>query len=189
METEHFDSIIRGLTRSRSRRGALLSLIGGVAGFAFHSETSAKHRKKHKKKHRNGGSPPGSPPPVSPLPSPPVPTCSDGIRNGTETDIDCGGSCRRCADDRTCVAANDCISGTCPDGTCVACTPLDVCGSDANGQCSCSVDDNSGEPTCRSSELLGGLSVPSCPDCPAGTEVCVSTGNGMLRNCYKRCGS
>ncbi len=28
--------------------------------------------------------------------APPVPTCSDGIQNGTETGIDCGGSCAPC---------------------------------------------------------------------------------------------
>src|SRR3712207_6990775 len=39
--------------------------------------------------------------PVS-LSPPPGPTCSDGAKNGSESDIDCGGSCPRCANTKTC---------------------------------------------------------------------------------------
>src|SRR5262249_62133272 len=38
-------------------------------------------------------------------------SCRDGIRNGTETDIDCGGTCPPCADLKACAAATDCSSG------------------------------------------------------------------------------
>ncbi|HJZ87197.1 MAG TPA: hypothetical protein VKN99_18615 [Polyangia bacterium] len=40
-------------------------------------------------------------------------SCRDGIRNGTETDIDCGGTCPPCADLKACAAATDCSSGVC----------------------------------------------------------------------------
>jgi hypothetical protein len=46
-------------------------------------------------------------------------TCSDGLRNGSEPDVDCGGgSCGVCAQGRTCAAAIDCVSGVCSGGTC-----------------------------------------------------------------------
>jgi hypothetical protein len=45
-------------------------------------------------------------------------SCSDGIRNGTETDIDCGGACAPCDDGRTCTAARDCTVGSCFAGRC-----------------------------------------------------------------------
>jgi hypothetical protein len=50
------------------------------------------------------------------------PTCSDGVKNGNETDVDCGGAttCGRCANGRTCGAATDCTSGICTGGTCRA---------------------------------------------------------------------
>lgn len=47
-------------------------------------------------------------------------TCSDGVRNGAETDIDCGGgSCGPCADGSSCSTGPDCVSGLCTGGVCV----------------------------------------------------------------------
>ncbi len=40
-------------------------------------------------------------------------TCKDGLKNGTETDVDCGGSCPKCASGKSCGAAADCASGYC----------------------------------------------------------------------------
>ncbi|HRE88285.1 MAG TPA: fibrinogen-like YCDxxxxGGGW domain-containing protein [Myxococcota bacterium] len=45
-------------------------------------------------------------------------TCSDGVKNGTETAIDCGGSCGDCANGQTCSTASDCVSSFCSSGTC-----------------------------------------------------------------------
>jgi beta-glucosidase len=51
------------------------------------------------------------------------PTCTDGIRNGSETDIDCGGSCPNdCADGKLCGVNGDCTGNNCVSGTC--CTVL-----------------------------------------------------------------
>src|SRR5438105_2395410 len=36
------------------------------------------------------------------------PTCTDGAKNGSETDIDCGGACAPCADGQGCALATDC---------------------------------------------------------------------------------
>jgi len=51
-----------------------------------------------------------------------TPTCSDGIKNGSETDVDCGGStCPKCANGKLCSAGGDCTSGFCsPTGVCAA---------------------------------------------------------------------
>jgi hypothetical protein len=46
-----------------------------------------------------------------------VSSCSDGVLNGDETDIDCGGSCGPCAVGR-CAANTDCTGGTCVAGYC-----------------------------------------------------------------------
>lgn len=50
-----------------------------------------------------------------------APTCTDGQRNGTETDVDCGGSCPRCGMGRTCGGPTDCADPlTCVGGGCYA---------------------------------------------------------------------
>jgi uncharacterized protein (TIGR02145 family) len=46
------------------------------------------------------------------------PACNDGIKNGTETGVDCGGSCSPCADGGSCLVGSDCQSGSCASGTC-----------------------------------------------------------------------
>jgi len=48
------------------------------------------------------------------------PTCSDGVRNDSETDIDCGGppSCPRCPDGQGCKVPSDCQSDVCWTGIC-----------------------------------------------------------------------
>ncbi len=60
-----------------------------------------------------------------------TPTCFDSMRDGSESDVDCGGDeCQPCAAGRRCNDGADCASGTCaPGGTCAAeagppgCTP------------------------------------------------------------------
>ena len=44
--------------------------------------------------------------------------CTDGILNGGETDIDCGGPCAPCVDGQGCLVATDCVSGLCLAGIC-----------------------------------------------------------------------
>jgi cysteine-rich repeat protein len=45
-------------------------------------------------------------------------SCSDGARNGDETDVDCGGSCGPCAQGLSCGAEADCGTGFCAGGVC-----------------------------------------------------------------------
>jgi len=47
-----------------------------------------------------------------------TPTCTDGIRNGSESDVDCGGTCTDCASGRRCNVGSDCQSGVCVSGIC-----------------------------------------------------------------------
>jgi hypothetical protein len=51
-----------------------------------------------------------------------VTQCTDGIKNGAETDIDCGGgTCPACGGAKTCAASTDCISNGSPNGGCTVC--------------------------------------------------------------------
>lgn len=53
-----------------------------------------------------------------------LPRCSDGIRNGVETDRDCGGNstCHACQDGKMCLASSDCEGGVCGANS-FCCTP------------------------------------------------------------------
>src|SRR5438132_159576 len=47
-------------------------------------------------------------------------TCSDGVRDGDESDVDCGGGCVPCGAGRTCNGGGDCASGFCTNTVCDA---------------------------------------------------------------------
>jgi hypothetical protein len=45
-------------------------------------------------------------------------SCFDRVKNGNETDVDCGGSCGACAGGFSCAIATDCESNACETGRC-----------------------------------------------------------------------
>ncbi|MCA9676541.1 MAG: hypothetical protein H6709_00110 [Kofleriaceae bacterium] len=50
-----------------------------------------------------------------------MPTCADGVQDGDESDVDCGGAtCDACAIGDACAAAADCASSACAGGVCEA---------------------------------------------------------------------
>ncbi|MGH1342088.1 MAG: hypothetical protein ACRBN8_11080 [Nannocystales bacterium] len=58
------------------------------------------------------------------------PTCSDGLHNGGETDVDCGQECGgTCEVGQGCVDATDCVSGSC-DATTLVCVEPFACPND-----------------------------------------------------------
>jgi hypothetical protein len=47
--------------------------------------------------------------------------CDDGVKNGAETDLDCGGNvCRACATGKACALPGDCTSNVCTNNVCAA---------------------------------------------------------------------
>lgn len=49
--------------------------------------------------------------------------CADGVRDGGETDVDCGGPCAPCGDGRACSQALDCWNRSCLAGICQTSIP------------------------------------------------------------------
>jgi len=46
--------------------------------------------------------------------------CMNGVQDGDETDLDCGGSCSPCAAEQDCLIDQDCASAICEAGSCAA---------------------------------------------------------------------
>jgi hypothetical protein len=52
--------------------------------------------------------------------------CINGVKDGTETDVDCGGPCPPCANGKTCAGNGDCLNGNCTGGVCVQASCLTI---------------------------------------------------------------
>ena len=89
-------------------------------------------------------------------------TCTNGAKDGNETDVDCGGSCPKCVQGNACSVVGDCALGFCVDGFC--------CDKACSGVCeACSLaKSGAANGTC------GGLAAGSNPKaaCPHATDVC-----------------
>ena len=107
-------------------------------------------------------------------------SCADGVQNGSETGVDCGGGCASCLGD-ACADAASCASGHCADGVCCteACTD-DCMSCNAAGVCT-------GVPSGEEDGLCGGTS--SCDGEGAckknGGEPCVFSKECLSLLCIK----
>jgi MYXO-CTERM domain-containing protein len=80
-----------------------------------------------------------------------APSCDDGVKNGEESDVDCGGeSCEPCNVKLECAADEDCESNVCTRGMCMAATCSDGVengdedGVDCGGECGACLDPSKG---------------------------------------------
>ena len=99
-------------------------------------------------------------------------TCNDGVQNGSETDLDCGGTCPGCGVGKLCLTTSDCLMGEGCDFTTKRCD-ADACKDglknggetdvDCGGTCSgCPV----GKTCLTDSDCLAG------EGCDATTKMC-----------------
>jgi hypothetical protein len=135
-----------------------------------------------------------------------APSCSDGVVNQGETDIDCGGSCPACPTGNACNTATDCQSGVCRAGGCAggvarccrapSCTdgvangdePLIDCGNVACGLCAidhaCTLDAECASGLCRAGSCADR---GTCTDGVLnGTETAVDCGGDRCQRCRDR---
>jgi len=94
-------------------------------------------------------------------------SCDDGVRNGDESDIDCGGACEACDDDRACASDGDCASGVCSDEACA----IPSCDDETRNGAETDVDCGGGCGECSH-----GAGCESDEDCATGhcDETCVT---------------
>jgi endo-1,4-beta-D-glucanase Y len=122
-------------------------------------------------------------------------SCTDGLRNGSETDVDCGGTCAAdCANGRACVAGSDCLSGVCTTGICRAASCTDGLrnGSETDVDCggTCAADCANGRACAAGSDCLSGVCTTgicraaSCTDgLRNGSETDVDCGGTCAADC------
>ncbi len=121
-------------------------------------------------------------------------SCTDGIKNGDETGVDCGGACApmsQCSNGGGCAVGMDCVSGLCSAGVCLMghCgdgvqQPNEAC-DDGNATNGDGCDDGPGG-SCRPTGCGNGTK--------SGTEACddgnAVSGDGCDTNCtITRCGN
>jgi len=122
--------------------------------------------------------------------------CGDMVKNGTETDIDCGGSCGACVDGKMCGQGTDCVSQVCTGMTCAApsCTDTkkngtetDVdCGSTCPNDCAdgkgCKVDGDCQSGFCN--PMTNVCAAPACNDgFKNGSETDTDCGGSCMTDC------
>jgi hypothetical protein len=171
MDASRFDDLLRSLSAMPSRRGIARAIAASALATPFVSllalSDAAAKKKKRKKKNKKKRKA----------------TCSDGRKNGSESDVDCGGSCPPCANGKSCTGRDDCEGGFCANGACAACATSEQCGIDDNGPCFC-------EPTVGGPKACnqGGIPVEaeSCEACPDGMRCIAENGTAM---CVKPCGA
>ncbi|NVB80221.1 MAG: hypothetical protein HOV81_17640 [Kofleriaceae bacterium] len=92
-------------------------------------------------------------------------SCFDRVRDGSETGVDCGGTCRTCAAGQTCSAPTDCESGVCESGVCGApsCSNGVRDGVETDVDCGFSCGDCAVGKTClRNADCASGQCGPPC---------------------------
>lgn len=126
-------------------------------------------------------------------------TCMDTMTNGSETDQDCGGDCKKCDDLKTCKIANDCKSGVCKADSgelkcqVPACDDAVKNGSETDLDCGgaacakCGPDKGCNENgDCAGNQCTGsnGTCVPNCSDgSKNNAETDVDCGGGSCNGC------
>ena len=114
-------------------------------------------------------------------------TCDDNVKNGAETDVDCGGPCRDfqpCTDLQNCAVNEDCISLLCEEGVCQVASCSDGiqngdeigidCGSPTRNCGPCTFTTVAGEYTqCRNDN-----------DCE-GDSICSRNSDDFLESIYR----
>jgi len=120
--------------------------------------------------------------------------CTNGELDGSETDVDCGGSCDQCAGGQICKVAGDCTTTFCVSGICCDAACTDICNSCvgantslADGTCGPAVDgtdpgnhcDDNGANTCGTDGACDGLG--ACRNYPGATPCGVAMCTGTTQ--------
>ena len=119
-----------------------------------------------------------------------TPSCTDQVKNGSESDVDCGGTCpTKCADGQACNKATDCANGWCNSGKCATPSCTDSIqngtetGKDCGGNCaaSCATSYDSNCKQCSDNSGCTGAS--DCKSLNCASNVCAAPSGTTAAAC------
>lgn len=110
-------------------------------------------------------------------------TCVNTIKDGAETDVDCGGNvCGKCIDGKTCIAKTDCAGGACLNGKCAtpACTNKETDGDETDTDCGGSIcaKCTTGKRCTKASDCVSAACTNNFCRCPKGMIESSRAGGG-----------
>lgn len=103
-------------------------------------------------------------------------SCQDGMKSGSESDVDCGGSCPPCPLGKTCGSDADCSSNKCAQGKCCTVTSYEATTGDVSG--TGDVCCNSGDSRTSWSDCATGANHGVDPVAPNCAHAWEGAGNG-----------
>ncbi len=109
-------------------------------------------------------------------------SAADGVRNGGETDVDCGGppdAAPRCADGKACAAGADCKSLSCGGGTCQPATSTDAIKNGTESDVDCGGGEPTNAPRCADGKKCGAGGDCESLSCQGGTCAAPSGADGV----------
>jgi hypothetical protein len=130
------------------------------------------------------------------------PGCANGVKDGDEVGVDCGGACQKCAGDG-CIVDGDCKSGKCEAGKCAAPAGKPCGVGVASGPCNenqpCETNDDCKTKKCEGAKCVVGApgptngvkdngetdvdcGGPNAPACPAG-KACLTNDDCAEKYC------
>jgi plastocyanin len=110
--------------------------------------------------------------------------CTNGQRDGDESDVDCGGTCPACALTALCGSPRDCLSGVCT-GRCVA--PANPCPAAFSG-CTSFVDLTTSTAPTITFPVGGNRYSPDCVRVRLGQSVLFTGGDFNVHELAQACG-
>jgi hypothetical protein len=184
MDANCFDTLARSLTTTRSRRGALVTLLGGALGLLGLSDTAAKKGKRNGKgkKKNKGGNPTGKPPPGDPSASPPPWNECAALFEGAVCD---GSACKACRSG-ACVVDASRERAACGNDGCLICVS-GVCSTNPKNDIPCGVAEGrcyrgecNAKPTCQGGALMCPADEAGCCSGRCGGQWCAPGARGAL---------
>lgn len=110
-------------------------------------------------------------------------SCSNTIKDGKETDVDCGGTeCAKCIDGKKCVTKTDCAGGSCENNVCVTpdCKDNVTNGAESDFDCGGNIcaKCTTGKKCNGNGDCLSGACINQACACPFGMEVVTKASGG-----------
>lgn len=120
--------------------------------------------------------------------------CANQVKDSSESDVDCGGSCKKCVDGKSCGKNEDCVSNNCDHLICgpTSCTDSSANGNETDVDCggTCPTKCAEGQKCKVGTDCVsGGCLNDICSACKNGKQDGTETDVDCGGSCSTKCGS